>query len=66
MESQSFDLTRPIKTSGSNLYICLEDLKRAFNAMVTLDSTKNSLSIFTLNYLTEYYSEQIENAALYF
>ena len=64
LESQSFDLTRPIKTSGANLYICLDDLKRAFNVLVTLDSSKNTLSIFTLNNLAEYYSEQVQNAAI--
>lgn len=63
-ESQTFNLTEVIKPVGNNLYISSEDVTRAFNVSFTRDESKNSISIYTLNYLTDYYSKQIANSAI--
>ncbi len=63
-ESQLFTMDEVIKTSGSKLYISTDGLARAFNVMVNRDIENNSISIFTLGYLADYYSKQITNAAI--
>lgn len=63
-ESQAFTMNEPIKTYATNLYISSEDLARAFNIMVNKEQETNTFSIFTLSYLTDYYSKQVQNSAL--
>lgn len=63
-ESQNFNLTEVIKPVGTNLYIASEDLTRAFNVLFSRDESNNSISIYTLNYLTDYYSKKIPNSAV--
>lgn len=63
-DSQTFTIDEPISTAGAELYISSEGLKRAFNVMFDYNSTDNSVSIFSLNYLAKYYTSSIENAAV--
>lgn len=62
--SQTFNINQPVKAVGTNLYITSEGLARAFNIMITRDTNTNSISIFTLPYLADYYSQSIANAAI--
>ena len=63
-EGQAFEINEPILASGSNLYITSDDLVRAFTVMFNYASENNEVSIFSLNYLANYYSKQINNAAI--
>lgn len=63
-ESQTFNVNEAIRTIGSDLYIFSEDLPKAFNIMITRDESNNSVSVFTLGYLANYYSGQITNSAI--
>lgn len=63
-ESQTFDIDEPILASGSNLYITSDGLVRAFNVMFNYSAENNEVSIFSLSYLANYYSNQITNAAI--
>lgn len=63
-ESQTVNANEPIKSLGTNLYITSESFCKAFNIMFNEDSNTNSISIFTLNYLANYYTKQIKNAAV--
>lgn len=63
-EGQSFNINEPVKSVGTDLYITSDGLARAFNVMFSRDTTKNSISIFTLPYLADYYSQSIQNAAI--
>lgn len=63
-ESQTFTIDEPVLASGSNLYITSDGLKRAFNVMFNYTAESNELSVFSLNYLANYYSGQVTNAAI--
>lgn len=63
-ESQTFTLSEPILTSGADLYIISDGLQRAFNVRYDYITEENTISIFSLSYLAEYYSGQISNSAL--
>ena len=63
-EGQTFDLDEPIIASGANLYITSDALTRAFNVRFDYNKVTNEISIFSLNYLANYYSKQISNAAI--
>lgn len=63
-DSQTFNSSEPVKPIGTNLYISSENLNKAFNVMINRDEESNSISIFTLGYLADYYSKQIQNAAV--
>lgn len=63
-ESQTFNLDEPIIASGSNLYITSDGLVRAFNVRFDYNSASNEVSIFSLSYLANYYTNQISNSAI--
>ena len=63
-EGQSFELDSSIIASGSNMYISSNGLIRAFNVMFNYNIASNEISIFSLSYLANYYSEKISNAAI--
>lgn len=63
-ESQSFDLSEEITTRGNTMYICEDGLERAFNLSLSYDINENSVTIYTLPYLTSVYEKQITNASL--
>lgn len=63
-EGQTFNIDETIKPSGTNLYISTEGLSRAFNVLFSQDADNNSISIYTINYLADYYSKNIENSAV--
>ncbi len=63
-ESQMFTIDEPIRASGSDLYISSEGLSRAFNIMISRDASNNTVTMFTLNYLADYYSKQVQNSAI--
>jgi len=63
-EGQSFDIDSPILSSGSNMYISSDGLVRAFNVRFDYNASNNEVLIFGLNYLANYYSTQIPNAAI--
>lgn len=63
-QGQAFSINEPIKMIGSKLYVSLEGLQRAFNVQVNNDIQNNTLGVFTLTYLANYYSAQITNSAI--
>ena len=63
-ESQTFTLDEPVIAFGSDLYISSEGLARAYNIMFSRDAANNTVTIYTLNYLVNYYSDQVDNAAI--
>ena len=63
-EGQSFDIDSPILSSGSNMYISSDGLVRAFNVRFDYNTENNEVLIFSLSYLSNYYSGQITNAAI--
>ena len=63
-ESQTINLDEPILASGTNLYIASDGLIQAFNVRFDYNTENNEVSIFSLSYLANYYSGQIENAAV--
>ena len=63
-EGQTFTISEPVKMIGNKLYISLDGLQRAFNVQINNDTGTNSLGVFTLNYLANYYSGQITNSAI--
>lgn len=63
-ESQTFNVDAPILSSGTNLYITSDGLVRAFNVRFDYNTENNEVSIFSLSYLANYYSNQITNSAV--
>ena len=63
-EGQTFTINEPVKMIGNKLYIGMEGLKRAFNVQINNDVANNSLGVFTLSYLANYYSGRITNSAI--
>lgn len=63
-DSQAFTIDEPILVGGADLYISSEGLQRAFNARFDYDTTKNTVTIFSLSYLVDYYSKEITNSAI--
>lgn len=63
-EGQAFGTDEPIKLLGTNLYITSDVISRAFNVMINNDPNTNTISMFTLDYLANYYSKQVKNLAL--
>ena len=63
-EGQSFDISEPILSSGTNMYISSDGLVRAFNVRFDYSTENNEVLIFGLSYLANYYSEQITNSAI--
>lgn len=63
-ESQTFNIDAPILSSGTNLYITSDGLVRAFNVRFDYNTENNEVSIFSLSYLANYYSNQITNSAV--
>ena len=63
-EGQTFTINEPVKMIGNKLYIGMEGLKRAFNVQINNDAANNSLGVFTLSYLANYYSGRITNSAI--
>ena len=57
-------MDEPILASGTNLYISSDGLIQAFNVRFDYNTENNEVSIFSLSYLANYYSGQIENAAV--
>lgn len=63
-DTQTVSADEPIKSIGTNLYITSESFCKAFNIMFNEDKSTNSISIFTLDYLANYYTKQVKNAAV--
>lgn len=63
-DTQTVNADEPIKSIGTNLYITSESFRKAFNIMFNEDKDTNSISIFTLDYLANYYTRQIKNAVV--
>lgn len=62
--SQQFDLDEEITTRATNLYVSEQGLERAFNLQLNYKKETNTISIYTLQYLAEYYEKNIENCSL--
>ncbi len=63
-QSQTFEIDKDILPRGEKLYISASGLERAFNLSLTYSSESNTLNIFTLPYLTNYYETNIPGASL--
>lgn len=57
-EGQAFGTSEPIKLLGTNLYVTSDAVCKAFNVMI--NSEENSISVFSIDYLANYYSKQIK------
>ena len=63
-KTQTFTLNLPIEKVNGEYYISLEDAKVAFNILIEYTNTNNSITIYTLDYLVDAYSKEVENSAL--
>lgn len=52
-------IKNPVKAYQGTLYVSVEGLEKAFNISFHHDPAKNSITIFTLPYLYEYYANRI-------
>ena len=63
-KAQTFTLNREIGKIDGEYYISLEDAKVIFNLYINYDKNKNAVTIYTLDYLVEIYSNEIPDSAL--
>lgn len=61
-ESQEFELEDEIYNRANNLYININDSKRAFNTIFDYNKETNTISITTLDYLTSSYAKTFKNS----
>lgn len=54
-------IDEPIKYVNGNLYTTLDGMKRIFNVDISYNQETNKVSIYTLNYLDQYYTTGIAN-----
>ncbi len=61
---QYFNLEEPVKKMNNKLYVLAEGISVACNVSISYNAEKNSVKIYTLPYLTQYYSAKIPNSAI--
>ena len=59
---QYFNMEEPVKKMNENLYILPEGISVACNVAISYNAETNTVTVFTLPYLVEYYSSQIIDA----
>lgn len=52
-------IKRPVKAMNGVLYASTEALEKAFNISFEYDETKNAITIFTMPYLSQYYTSKV-------
>ena len=63
-DNEYYDLAEPVKMVNNKLYVNLEGMQIASNTLISYDAENNHFKIFTLPYLTTYYTDQINNAII--
>lgn len=63
-EYEYFTLADPVKMINNKLYTTMEGLSIGCNSSITYDEKENTLRIYTLSYLTQYYSNRVDNAVI--
>lgn len=62
LKYEEYDIKKPVEIINSNLYANLDGISIGCNIQISYDKESNSIKIFTLDYLTEYYTELIQKA----
>lgn len=59
---EEYDITTPVEIINNNLYTNLKGVSIGCNVQITYNKESNSIVIFTLDNLTQYYAAQIKQA----
>ena len=59
-----FDIDEPVKLINNKLYTTLDGIAIGCNVAISYNKDENKMTTYTLEYLTEYYSEMNEASAL--
>lgn len=63
-DNEYYNIEEPVRMINSKLYVTLEGITIASNTLISYDAENNHFTIFTLPYLTNYYTEKITNTAI--
>ncbi len=55
-----YKIDKPIESSNNILYATASTIQTAFNTKITYDEKTNTISLYTLPYLNEYYKEAVK------
>lgn len=59
-----FELEEPVKMINDKLYVIKEGIEIGTNSLIQYDSTNNKVSVISLDYLVNFYSNKISTAAV--
>lgn len=59
-----YTIDEPVKIVNNKLYTTLDGISIGCNSMLSYDSKSNTVKIYTLSYLTSYYTNKISGAAI--
>ena len=59
-----FELQEPVRLINQKLYVSLEGMAIGTNSLIQYDSENNQITVFSLDYLVNLYSNQFPNAAV--
>lgn len=63
-DNEYFHLEKPIKMKNDKLYMTIEGIQIATNSAIAYDENNKKFTVYTLPYLTKYYTELFNNSAV--
>lgn len=63
-DNEYFDIDSPVKMQNNKLYMSLDGIKIATNTSIGYNASNKQFTVYTLPYLTKYYTQQFNDSAV--
>lgn len=63
-DNEYFDMENPVKMQNNKLYMSLDGIRIATNTSIGYNASNKQFTVYTLPYLTQYYTERFNDSAV--